>query len=268
MFSQARYELGIVNSVGRLFGKRKALKFALCLPYILISRENRSVYERIAPCETEIEGRKVVLPHPDARFLDEIVVERCYTKPGFEIGSHDTVIDLGANIGIFTILAAVRARDGRVIALEPEEENFRFLRDNITANLFSKVETYRLAVSSVDRLVDLYVRGPNNSSMLKVTPKKRLKKVQKVESVSMQSLISRLRLPKIDFLKMDIEGAEYLVFQEESWLGYVKRIAMEIHPDLGKPDTIRRILEEHNFVVDIMPARDKGQLYFYAFQKQ
>ncbi|MDG6908430.1 MAG: FkbM family methyltransferase [Nitrososphaerota archaeon] len=265
MFSKAAYELNLVRSVAKLFGKRKALKFALFVPAVLISGQNRTAYERIAPCETKIEGRNIIFPHPDARFIDEIVVEGCYTlSPGFQIGPNDTVVDLGANIGIFSILAGIRATNGRVIALEPEEQNYQFLCENVRSNSLRNVEPYRLAISSADGLLDLYMANPGNNTILLDHFGRSTKRSQRVEAISMKSLIARFQLNEINFLKMDVEGSEFQIFRENRWLEQVQRIAMEVHPDVGDPSMIRRKLEEKNFSVKTAPAYDKGLLYFYG----
>lgn len=269
MFSKLAYELGLIRSIGRMFGRRRAFKFALYLPSVFISGQNRTAYERIAPCETKIEDRKIIFLHPDARFIDEIVVKGCYTRSaGLEIKENDTVIDLGANIGIFTILAGIKARQGRVIALEPENQNYQFLCDNILSNSFSNIEPHQLAISRINGLVDLYVGNPgNNTILIKHQGKLARNETLKVEGVSMNGLIAKFHLDEINFLKIDVEGAEFQIFEDDSWLAKVQKIAMEVHPDAGDPSMIRRKLEEQNFVVKITPAYDKGLLYFYGRQK-
>ncbi len=265
MFSKLSYEFDLMRSIGRLFGKRKALEFALYLPSVLISGQNRTAYERIAPCETKIEDRKVIFPHPDARFVDEIVVEGCYTSSaGFEIAKNDTVIDLGANIGIFTILAGIKAREGRVIALEPEKQNYQFLCENIRSNSLSNIEPYQLAISNIDGLLDLHVANPGNNTILEEHQGKLTKGTQKVEAISMRGLIAKFHLHEINFLKIDVEGAEFQIFQDDGWLEQVQKIAMEVHPGAGDPSIIRRKLEQRNFSVKTTLAYDKDTFYFYG----
>ena len=76
--------------------------------------------------------KKIELPNgltfylPDARMegavsflVKEIFKRRRYAHPGFEIGPKDTVIDVGANMGLFVLWAAPQAAQGRLIAVEP-----------------------------------------------------------------------------------------------------------------------------------------------------
>ena len=64
-----------------------------------------------------------VLSGPKSAHLDylfhEIWLKHVYTPTGYSIGPDDVTIDIGANIGVFTLYAAIQARRGRVIAYEP-----------------------------------------------------------------------------------------------------------------------------------------------------
>jgi len=85
----------------------------------------------------KLEGRKIIFHHPDIGFTREIISKGCYTSmAGFDIASDDVVVDLGANVGVFSILAGIRAHDGHVVAIEPEDQNYRFLCDNVNGQSF------------------------------------------------------------------------------------------------------------------------------------
>ncbi|GAI83002.1 unnamed protein product [marine sediment metagenome] len=86
--------------------------------------------------------------------VDEIFFKRVYTPNDLPIGSDDIVVDIGANIGIFTILAASRTRNV-IYAFEPFPENVEFLNHNIYTNGFHNIITHTVAVSDkvgVERL--------------------------------------------------------------------------------------------------------------------
>ncbi|MDG6905004.1 MAG: FkbM family methyltransferase [Nitrososphaerota archaeon] len=267
MPSKAFYELGILFTVGRLFGIRKALKFAVHLPSVMKSGQNRTAYEKIAPCEAVLDGRKVTFPHPDARFIREIVNEKCYTKQaGFEIGSKDIVVDLGANVGIFSILAGMKARDGRVIALEPEDQSFKFLCDNLNANNLFNVEPHQLAISGSDGITNLYVNNPGNSAIFSYNDRDSAR-VLKVRTISMKTLLSEFQLDHISLLKIDVEGAEFKIFEEDDWLERVNKVAMEVHPNIGNPEMIYSKLRQRNFSINTAPAYDNGMIYLYGLRR-
>ncbi|MCG3204384.1 MAG: hypothetical protein KCHDKBKB_01099 [Elusimicrobia bacterium] len=73
--------------------------------------------------------------------------------------STDTLFDIGANIGIYSLYAALRHPGLRVICFEPEYSNLHLLRDNVAANnLQDVIEIYGLGLSSVTGLSHLYVQ--------------------------------------------------------------------------------------------------------------
>lgn len=83
----------------------------------------------------------------EAQFIyKEIFVDQCYSAQGFALDHGGTVIDVGANIGLFTRFLCGRFRDLRVVCFEPSPPTFECLRAN-TEDLDAQVETIRAAVS-------------------------------------------------------------------------------------------------------------------------
>src|SRR5689334_12221452 len=78
--------------------------------------------------------------------VDLVMRKGVYTRPGFEIGPEDVVVDIGANIGMFTLLAASKTR-APVIAVEPSPPQFAALEANVAANGFTNVRAVQAAVS-------------------------------------------------------------------------------------------------------------------------
>lgn len=64
----------------------------------------------------------------DTWILDEIIFRNVYNCPGYEIKNDDTVIDIGAHIGVFTIYAASKAKNGKVFSFEPLKDNYLLLK--------------------------------------------------------------------------------------------------------------------------------------------
>lgn len=107
-----------------------------------------------------------------------------------------TVLDLGANIGIYTLLAAKRR--ARVFAVEPDPNNAQLLRHHVSINGFdSTVTIFAVAASDHEHRVGLH-RNPTNSGGSTVISG---------DEVQARTLDS-LNLPSIDLCKMDIEGSE------------------------------------------------------------
>jgi FkbM family methyltransferase len=154
------------------------------------------------------------------------------------VDTGDAVIDCGANIGIFSLLAAQKVGpDGLVISVEPEPANFGMLLRNIGLNGFRNVTPVRAALHHTPGLT-LAVHGGG------VGAKVRPKGDRRVETVSLPSLLSPTSTRRT-FIKMDIEGAEREVF-EDPGIGKVLQettaIAIELHElrsTVTIPDSLR-----------------------------
>ncbi len=119
-----------------------------------------------------------------------------------------TVVDVGANIGLYTALAArAVGESGRVIALEPEPETFGFLQQTIAANGFQNVEPNRVAASAKPGAARLY-RNPDNRGDSRLYDDPLLKDSVAIETTTLDALLAGRA---VDILKMDAQGAEGLV---------------------------------------------------------
>jgi FkbM family methyltransferase len=122
------------------------------------------------------------------------------------IGPGDVVIDLGANVGYFTLVAAaLTGPTGRVIAVEPLPENLAALRRNVTLNELTHVEVIDAAVSAREGTAALTVGGTNQSSSIVLED--RGSSAISVDTVTIDGLVERYGV-RPALIKMDIEGAE------------------------------------------------------------
>lgn len=115
------------------------------------------------------------------------------------VGPGSVVLDVGANIGIYSMLAAKRG--ARVFAIEADPENVTVLRHHLAINnLLDRVTIVHMAVTDHRGLVNLY-RDPTNCGHSNL--------FSGVSKVCVDGdTIDSLRLPPVDVCKMDIEGAE------------------------------------------------------------
>ena len=87
----------------------------------------------------------------DEFFVREVLIDRQYNPAGFEINPTDNVLDIGGNVGAFAVGAAIQAGRGRVISVEPVQENFSLLVRNVGLNKLKNVIPVRAAVLSQRR---------------------------------------------------------------------------------------------------------------------
>jgi FkbM family methyltransferase len=123
-------------------------------------------------------------------------------KPG------DTVVDIGANIGVYTRrLAKLTGNSGEVYAFEPDPRNFLFL--SRFARNTPAIKAFNAAVSDREGTIDLYFSGDMNTDHRTYPTTERRTKRQVIS----HSLDSYLNGKTVDFIKMDIQGFEYMALK-------------------------------------------------------
>jgi FkbM family methyltransferase len=119
------------------------------------------------------------------------------------------VVDIGANIGYYTLLAARRVGPhGRVYAFEPEPQNFKLLTENLRLNGYKNVIAVQKAVSNKSGTVSLFLgmRGSGTHSL--VSTRDYSKEAIGIEAVTLDEFFEKAGTPDIHVIKMDIEGWE------------------------------------------------------------
>ncbi|MBI4507921.1 MAG: FkbM family methyltransferase [Chloroflexi bacterium] len=124
--------------------------------------------------------------------------------------------DVGAHVGQYTLMAAAAVGEaGRVYAFEPEPRNFGRLRSNVELNGFRNVFLHQCAVSDVSGGATFYVHsgGNFNSGNHSLRPDPDLAHPQAIVVRTVTLADALLHAPKIDMIKIDVEGAEMLVLR-------------------------------------------------------
>ena len=83
----------------------------------------------------------------DRVLFNQVWLSRGYSPAGFEIQPGDTVIDIGAHVGFFSVFAARKAKRGRVYSFEPAPQNFALLQKNVALNGIKNIVLHQAAVS-------------------------------------------------------------------------------------------------------------------------
>jgi FkbM family methyltransferase len=207
-----------------------------------------AVRMRLSRPETvRFRGRTVGGPDPDRlAWMVERIWGGEYDLPGFVPRRGDRVADIGANIGIFSVLAA--GRGARVTAIEPHPGNFGWLERN-TAGW--PVDCRRAAVlGSVppDGEVSLVESDAHTAHRVADSGGNR------VPAVSFADVIAE----GYDLVKLDVEGAEFGIVADTPLdvLGRVPRLVAEIHHAAGDPHVLRDRLAAAGLVVTVTVDSD------------
>jgi len=182
------------------------------------------------------------------------------------ISNGDVVIDIGANIGDYTLIASKKVgSSGKVLAFEPLPETFSILKRNLQLNEVEHCLSFQKAVGEKPGMANLYksnasgTMGHLDSSL----NGQNLIKKNETEVVTIDEVLSSNHIENVSMMKIDVEGFEHEVllgclqsFKESK----IKKILCEVHfkylESKGKSEkTIYDLLREHNF--NIVPISDR-----------
>jgi FkbM family methyltransferase len=202
------------------------------------------------------------------RVTSGVFFKRHYTPPGFEIAENDVIVDVGANIGAFSVYAARRTR-AKVVAIEPHPQNFRYLVRNLIANGCTRAKPIECAITAVDEPVRLCLgRSGSLHRLAALCPEPNVSEWIEVAGLSLPTLMERMSVDRIDLLKLDCEGAEGVILPSTPGpvLERVRRIVMEFHDDLSPVghEEIRRLLEDSGFETRFQRERSDRNGLLYA----
>lgn len=223
--------------------------------------------------QIDVRGGIVIVSPPDEPILpmfQRIWGRHVYVPRDYRIQSGDTVIDIGANVGVFTIWAASRAPDVRVIALEPSPRICRYLRENVRRNVLPGVTIIEAACGGTSGHATLYSHGyeTNNSLYGRDLWGAQYEARYEVNVMTLEQIFEGSGVERCDLLKMNCEGGEYdtLFSCTTRTLARIRRIAMEYH--IGRqdrsPEMVAELLRGAGFEVRMLPLHDAEGGYMYA----
>ena len=157
------------------------------------------------------------------------------------------IIDGGANIGLASVHFKNRFPDAKIIAIEPESRNYEMVLKN-TEN-YKEIYTEKSGLWSRDTHLEVVNSTVESwGFMVQECPEETK---GSIPAVSISSLMKKYNFPRIDILKIDIEGSEKELFEENyhEWLSKTKILLIEVHDGMkkGASKTLFRALEKYNY---------------------
>ena len=164
---------------------------------------------------------------------------------GTRLHPGDIVLDAGANIGVFT-RKALRAGVAKVIAIEPGPENLECLRRNFASEIadghvtiypkgvWDKDDILKFSINPANSASDSFVRQIDNAQFLQVPV------------TTIDKLVAELQLDRVDFIKMDVEGAEQkaVVGAKNTIAQFRPRMALCIYHLAGDEKMVPKLVAE------------------------
>lgn len=157
----------------------------------------------------------------------EIYARNCYLEHLRLKSPLHAVLDLGANRGMFSILALLALKAEIVVGVEPME-------------VYASVHRLLLEANGCD-----LGRGPRYKKFI-ASPS--VERQDSSQNVSIETILREQKIDRFDLVKIDIEGHEKTIFSEPEWLAQVDNITMEVHPQfVDDLSLIPKALEQYGF---------------------
>jgi len=193
--------------------------------------------------------------------------DRLGVRPG------DVVLDCGAHVGLYT-REALRQGARLVVAIEPSPENLDCLRLNLSGELAAgRLIIYPKGVWDREVYLPLHIPPQNSAGSSLVAAPIQGEKVVNVPLTTIDNLVAELRLDRVDFIKMDIEGAERraLAGARQTLATYKPRLAIAGYhlPDdhLAIPAAVRGAWRGYGMTCRVCTYRGRSMvpevLFFY-----
>ena len=160
------------------------------------------------------------------------------------------IIDAGANVGYTSIYFNNWFQKAKIIAIEPDSENFEMLKTNLQAQETQNYILYQRALTSEKKTRFDLQRDFRDGKDWAITTS--LSKSGAIEGITLEEIIYENKLEIIDILKIDIEGGERFLFDDRksfSFLDKTRILVIEIHDEFNIRPRIYRILKDKNFML-------------------
>jgi FkbM family methyltransferase len=130
------------------------------------------------------------------------------------VKADDTVLDIGANIGITTCVLSLAAHQGRVFSFEPDPDTFALLENTIAVNGLTNATPHQIALGATSGSL-AFLTDATTASASHLAPADTSLAVGNIQVAvyEMDRFVEREELTRIDFIKIDVEGFELDVLQ-------------------------------------------------------
>lgn len=192
----------------------------------------------------------------DYATFEEVILREAYNIPlGF---NPQYIIDGGGNIGLTACFFATKFPEATIITIEPDTDNYKLLQSNCKP--YSNIHTLQYGIWRNNTNLKIENANVGNNAFTVTETNETTPGILKAVTIS--SLMEQFNMPHIDILKLDIEGSEKEVFEEnfESWLPVTKVLIIELHDNMKKrcSRSVFNAVNKYDFSFDM-----KGENIFF-----
>jgi len=180
--------------------------------------------------------------------VDEAVLKESFSHdiffsgvPEYQPAENDVIVDIGAHIGTFAVLAASKAKRGAVHAIEACQDTFDFLRMNAALNRMTYLHAHHLALSGKRGLCTLYHDAENWGHSV---VHQQSASSETVESCTLLEFFEENRIDRCNFVKFNCEGAEFpiLLGSSPELLRRIDGMLVLYHGDLWTENSTEELI--------------------------
>ena len=247
-------KLGFFSKLQILLNSRKIFKNWYVYPKVYWQLTN----DKIVVFETKTGLKiKIRVKSTDLMALTNVWMINEYDIDSFEINPSDIIIDVGAHIGLFSLLVSQFCKTGKIFSFEPIRENFDLLVSNLGLNHTENVFPFNVGISKNSGKLNLFLN--NDQSAHSIFPKG--SESITVEATSLQKIFDEKQISSCKLLKLDCEGAEYDIIDSlpVEYLDKIQNMAIEYHLADTKPELIKNLIlkiKNAGFKIKTMPHYD------------
>jgi len=186
----------------------------------------------------------------DINIINEVFISKSYHTALKFIKKDSVVIDIGAHIGSFSILAGKIAKQGKIYSYEPFIGSDELLKENVKLNNLDNVWDFNLAVNDKpNKKLKFYLRaiaGEYSGNSIYGSGK-----YIEVNSINLEQIFKKNKIKSCDLLKIDCEGAEYNIILKtpKKLFKNINNIILEYHEGYGNPRALKDYLTSLGFQV-------------------
>jgi FkbM family methyltransferase len=232
-------------------GMNKAVRLQIQRHYELVMLKLKNAKERhVVQCN----GYKLLTIPNDVGISKELIIFKSHEPVSTKLISkllkkEMMCIDIGSNLGYYAILESMLCK--QVYAIEPSPTNYQVLLDNVQLNGANNICTYDIAIGDINGYTQFIISDRSNWSRVAgdvdntLSAEERTARIN-VPIMTLDSFIERHKLPRVDFIRLDVEGFEYniLLHANKTLARFRPLIMVEIHYRLLGRDKTKMLLEK------------------------
>ena len=247
-------KLGFFSKIQILLNSRKIFKNWHIYPkvYWQLGNDKFAVFETTTDLKIKIRVKST-----DLMALTNVWMINEYDVDSFKINQNDVVIDVGAHIGLFSLLVSQFCKTGKIFSFEPIRENFDLFVSNLELNHIQNVFPFNVGVSKNSGGLNLFLNDDQSAHSIFPNGSKSVA----VDSTSLQKIFDEKKISACKLLKLDCEGAEYDIIDSlpAEYLDKIQNMVIEYHFADTKPELIKNLIikiKNAGFKIQTMPHYD------------